>query len=254
MKGTIKNVYLKYILEKVYKGMKIKRSFLLTILLWFVFSINVFAAEQENTVTTEKYLILDDANVYGGMSSAYKDGYIPSVYESSVEVILPLRDLSGGIESITAKVEFYDETNTLFVFKNYQKTFVKSNEKINGTDEEQEVFLLQFNLELCQERYNGVYPVKIIVSSENRQLKEQTFNVYVRITDGIAPAKGEEENQDKIEESITAADVTVSESTEIPTSEPKVIISKCTGASETVMICITKLLQKKMSKIFIVLL
>lgn len=139
----------------------------------------------ETAVLPDK-LRLDDQNVYPGMEKAYQDGYVPAVEENTAAVILPLVAREGStIQSVTAVPDLGDRSQSPFVFRNYQKTFGKTVEQINGTEQQKEVFLIRFDLELVEERKNGAYPVNIKISYDTDAETEmqQDFTVYVQITD-----------------------------------------------------------------------
>lgn len=138
------------------------------------------------TVVLPDKLRLDDQNVYPGMEKAYQDGYVPAVEENTAAVILPLVAREGStIQSVTAVPDLGDGSQSPFVFRNYQKTFGKTVEQINGTEQQKEVFLIRFDLELVEERKNGAYPVNIKISYDTDAETEmqQDFTVYVQITD-----------------------------------------------------------------------
>lgn len=139
----------------------------------------------ETDALAEK-LRVDDQNVYPGMKKAYQDGYEPVVEENTAIVILPLLAREGStIQSVTAVPDLGDGSQSPFVFRNYQKTFGKTVEQINGTKQQKEVFLIRFDLELVEERKNGAYPVNIKISydTEAETEMQQDFTVYVQITD-----------------------------------------------------------------------
>ncbi len=139
----------------------------------------------ETDALAEK-LRVDDQNVYPGMKKAYQDGYEPAVEENTATVILPLLAREGStIQSVTAVPDLGDGSQSPFVFRNYQKTFGKTVEQINGTKQQKEVFLIRFDLELVEERKNGAYPVNIKISydTEAETEMQQDFTVYVQITD-----------------------------------------------------------------------
>lgn len=155
-------------------------------------------------------LQIDTENKYSGMDRAYKDGYMPKVENGNALIVLPL--IPNG--------EIYDNKLTItpdlggvsgstpFVVSNYQKTINLSEEKINGTKETKELFLVKFSLPLLDSRINGVYAVGISVKgydSEGNVISD-IFTVYVTITDG----KSTEQPQIQ---------------PETPTAEPVVIIS-----------------------------
>lgn len=236
----------------------------------------------ETAVLPDK-LRLDDQNVYPGMEKAYQDGYVPAVEENTAAVILPLVAREGStIQSVTAVPDLGDGSQSPFVFRNYQKTFGKTVEQINGTEQQKEVFLIRFDLELVEERKNGAYPVNIKISydTETETEIQQDFIVYVQITDekvtpsptatpeptptdtpvpSVSPEPTPEETP------LPSAETPETEQTDMqgmeavitdgaalslggadgggavsvggtgeekPSSEPKVIITKCTGVPE----------------------
>lgn len=132
-------------------------------------------------------LTLDDRNVYQGMEKAYQDGYTPAVEEGKAAIVLPLYDPEGSrVQSVTASPDLGDHENTPFVYRNYQKTFGKTTELINGTEEAREVFLVRFDLDLREDRENGVYPVTMDISCLLGQTELfREFTVYVEITDAV---------------------------------------------------------------------
>ena len=135
-------------------------------------------------------LSIDDANIYAGMSMAYKDGYTPSVADGKATIVLPLiatGDVAGNV--ITATPQLGDAYGSPFVFSNYQKTIQLANNAVgNGTSVPS--YLVRFDLPLASGRINGVYPVMIEVQATDMDgsLIQQMFTVYVTITDGKKPA------------------------------------------------------------------
>lgn len=193
-------------------------------------------------------------NGNSSMDNRYEEGYEPLVKNGMASVILPVYTAEEcGITELTAVPDLGDTASAPFIFRNYQKTYQVTNEKINGTEEEKTVFLIRFDLELNNERYNGVYPVGIQINYHVRgQELSQTFTIYVQITDG----KDRKEESDKekelenekqqngaqTEENVpvnqeNAGSVVVPETPEEeePTSDPKVIIYQCIGMPEQIL-------------------
>ncbi len=168
-------------------------------------------------------LMIDDENIYNGMFRPYKDGYEPAVGNGVATVLLPLYASEGiAPDEIIAVPDLGGTENSPFIIRNYQKTIRPSMEQINGTQEEREVYLVRFDLDLAADRYNGVYPVMIAVDYTYQGISySQSFTTYVHITDGQDP-----ENENGVEVTM--------DTEEIPTSEPKVIISGCSGLSDTI--------------------
>lgn len=156
----------------------------LCMLLLLLLPVQVWGAESEPTARNEK-LKLDNENRYGDMEKAYQDGYEPEVNGENVSIILPLV-LNGKneVETVTASPDLGDQNTAPFIFQNYQKTFKKTEEKINDTDEMKEVFLIKFLLKLKSDRKNGAYPVQIKTTFQlDEQEIEQNFTVYIQIHD-----------------------------------------------------------------------
>ena len=106
----------------------------LCMLLLLLLPVQVWGAESEPTARNEK-LKLDNENRYGDMEKAYQDGYEPEVNGENVSIILPLV-LNGKneVETVTASPDLGDQNTAPFIFQNYQKTFKKTEEKINDTE------------------------------------------------------------------------------------------------------------------------
>ena len=158
-------------------------------LLLLLLPVQVWGAESEPTARNEK-LKLDNENRYGDMEKAYQDGYEPEVNGENVSIILPLV-LNGKneVETVTASPDLGDQNTAPFIFQNYQKTFKKTEEKINDTDEMKEVFLIKFLLKLKSDRKNGAYPVQIKTTFQlDEQEIEQNFTVYIQIQNAVPSA------------------------------------------------------------------
>lgn len=185
---------------------------------------NIGGGEGGNPMMAGGALKIDDANIYHGMERAYKDGYVPAVSGNTAEIVVPLKtDDTAEFDSVTVSLNLGGTENTPFVYKNYQKTFYKTVEKINGGNETSEVFLVSFSLELLQDRYNGTYPIDVQVSyGKGVSEMSQSFIVYVGIADG------------KDLEDENAAEAVVAETEEKPTSQPIIMISKSSVEPEKV--------------------
>lgn len=175
-----------------------------------------------DTPAMENLLTVDDENIYDGMDRAYKDGYEPSVANGVASLILPLQaDAAIDISSIKVTPDLGATERSPFVFRNYQKTVKRTDEKVNGSEEQRSVFLVKFDFELQPDRYNGVYPVILTVTYTYQGISmSQTFQTYIQINDGQST------------EPETEPPVVIEEPD--PTSEPKVIITKCTGMPEKI--------------------
>lgn len=136
------------------------RKVLCLLLLLLLFPMQTRGAVESETTAQSEKLRLDNENRYEGMEKAYQDGYEPEVSGESVSVILPLMwNGKNEVDTITASLDQGDQNTAPFIFQNYQKTFKKTEEKINDTDQTREVFLIKFVLKLKSDRKNGAYPV-----------------------------------------------------------------------------------------------
>lgn len=191
-------------------------------------------SESEQTESNQSDVIfqIDDTHIYEGMEKAYKDGYEPTVADDKVQMVLPLvaEDMKA-VSSVTVTPNLGDAGTVPFVYKNYQKTFKATEETVNGTKDKKQVFLVSYTFPLKSDRKNGTYPVVFAVSAKaDGQEIQQSFTLYVTIAD--------EKKNDTVKKDSTS-DVSVSndgenssDESEKPTSEPKLIITKCQSDPE----------------------
>lgn len=92
---------------------------------------------------------IDDTHIYEGMEKAYKDGYEPTVADDKVQMVLPLvtEDMKA-VSSVTVTPNLGDTGTAPFVYQNYQKTFKATEEKVNGTKDKKQVFLVSYTFPL----------------------------------------------------------------------------------------------------------
>lgn len=122
-------------------------------------------------------LIIDSRNLYEGMDRTYAQGYVPRIVNGRAYIILPLLgETYDGKVTITA--DLGATANSPFIFGNYSQT-------VGGWG--RYVFVLE--IPLLSERINGSYPVTLKADYLDvlGQQKQQTFTVYVTITDGKNP-------------------------------------------------------------------
>ena len=122
-------------------------------------------------------LIIDSRNLYEGMDRTYAQGYVPQIVNGRAYIILPLLgETYDGKVTITA--DLGATANSPFIFGNYSQT-------VGGWG--RYVFVLE--IPLLSERINGSYPVTLKADYLDvlGQQKQQTFTVYVTITDGKNP-------------------------------------------------------------------
>ena len=167
-------------------------------------------------------LSIDDEHLYPGMGQPYKNGYIPKSAGGTVEIIIPLTaDENSDITSIRVTPNLGASENSPFVYKNYQKTFYETDKKIDGGSRTRPVFLIRFDLALSADRINGTYPVTMMIEYTSAgQPMTQSLTSYVQITDGRSGEETEAVPQTEAETK--------------PTSEPKVILSKCEDMPEKI--------------------
>lgn len=123
-------------------------------------------------------LIIDSWNLYEGMDKTYGAGYVPRVVNGRVYIILPLLGQTyDGKVTITA--DLGATANSPFIFGNYSQTV--------GAGWGAYVFLIE--IPLLSERINGSYPVVLKADYLDvlGQQKQQSFTVYVTVTDGKNP-------------------------------------------------------------------
>lgn len=175
---------------------------------------------ESGSYSGQNLLSVDDENVYDGMGAAYRDGYVPEVSHNTAALVLPLYVDEGiELEKIRVVPDLGASDSSPFVVKNYQKTFQKTEERINGGSGQREVFLVVFDFALKSDRVNGVYPVQWTVDYTYEGVPvTQSFTSYVNITDGKSaePAVASEPVEEK------------------STSEPKVIVSQCVNIPDRI--------------------
>lgn len=170
----------------------------------------------------DNILLLDDTDIFEGMSASYQQGYEPTVENHTAVIVLPLYTQEEELESIQVTPDLGATDGSPFVYRNYQKTVQKTTEQINGSSDTEDVFLVRFELELQTDYYNGIYPVVLNVSYRLQNVNyEKSFTCYVQLRDGKSQT---EETEVQVSEPVEEA----------PTSEPKLIIEKCEDMPETI--------------------
>lgn len=190
----------------------------------------------QNLMEKQQLLQIDDENVYEGMDKAYKEGYEPEVSKNQVTVILPLSEaVASELQSIQVTPDFGNAKNSPFVYKNYQKTIQKKQQKIKKSKETKEIFYVKFRFDLKEERSEGTYPIQFQVAYYlNGTSAEQTFRTYVQIGESRQKEEGAEpaivqESQE------TQAPAQTQESESEVLAEPKLIIEKSRRVPERIV-------------------
>ncbi len=128
-----------------------------------------------STTTTAAQLTVDSTTLYPGMDKTYAQGYVPTVANGKVTIVLPLRGETLTNE-VNLTVDLGTTTDNPFQIGNYSQT-------VHGTSN---LYVFTLEIALAADRYNGSYPVKLQTDyiDTNGENAEQEFTVYVTITDG----------------------------------------------------------------------
>lgn len=180
------------------------------------FSLNIALAEDMRGTA----LRIDSRYQYEGMNATYQNGYSPAVSGDAVQIILPLIPGPGTEQVETGKdvnisVDLGDPGTAPFIFNNYD-TSVSLQENKLADGKTRKSYLVTLQLPLSAERINGNYPVVITAKYpvSGGSVKMQEFTVFVKITDGKAPAEPSAQPSEQPTEEPTA------EPTEEPAPEP----------------------------------
>lgn len=178
--------------------------------------------EPSGTEDKKAKLIIDNDNCYEGMTHTYSDGYVPTVENNQAIIVLPLLCTEGELvnHELSAVMNLGDASSMPFVNKNYKKTVRQQTITFADDGKSIEVYLVMVNLELKEDRVNGSYPVTVAVNGRDMvgNTVEQTFTIYVNITDGI------DENAETATEAVTEEPVSF---------VPKVLVEDCRITSGT---------------------
>ena len=139
----------------------------------------------ESTIPTA--LTIDTENIYDGMDKAYEDGYVPRTENGFMYIVLPMLS-NGNIYQNRIKVSLGlgSGASSPFVMANYEKTFEMETVTPKNSNQEKELFLIEFTVKLSSERINGVYPVAVNISGydDSGTPIDCSYTIYVTITDG----------------------------------------------------------------------
>lgn len=120
-------------------------------------------------------LRIDSKTLYDGMDKTYEQGYIPRVENGKVSIVLPLMGKTYD-EKVSITADLGATQDSPFVFGNYYQTA-----GVQGG-----AYIFRLEIPLAAGRINGSYPVTLkadyLDASGNHA--QQTFSVYVTITDG----------------------------------------------------------------------
>ena len=122
-------------------------------------------------------LIIDSWSLYDGMDKTYQQGYVPRIVNGCCYIIFPLiGETYDGKVTVTA--DLGATADSPFVFGNYSQT---------AAGWGRYVFMLE--IPLVKGRINGSYPVTLRADYLDvlGQQKQQSFTLYVTISDGKNP-------------------------------------------------------------------
>ena len=137
-------------------------------------------------------LSIESGLVFPGMPASYAQGYIPTVSGGAVRIVLPLTasaPLYNNEISITP--DLGDPSSSPFVYANYEQT-VRQAPHTASDGSKMTGYLVDLRLPLASGRVNGRYPVtlKARFRTDAQTVSEQSFLIYVTITDGKDPNAG----------------------------------------------------------------
>ena len=150
-------------------------------------------------------LIIDSRNLYEGMDRTYAQGYVPRIVNGRAYIILPLLgETYDGKVTVTA--DLGATADSPFIFGNYSQT-------AGGWGR----YVFALEIPLVSERINGSYPVTLKADYLDvlGQQKQQSFTVYVTVTDGKNPPDPNDVPKQTVE-------------------KPELFISECTVAPDAV--------------------
>lgn len=175
----------------------LRQLFFLLIMIIMLFSLPLTAFAEEQSVNSFEVVVetisgndiapatileplrIDSTNLYEGMGQTYGQGYIPRIENGKVIIILPLVGQTYD-DKVTVTADLGAMKDSPFVFGNYSQTAEIS----DGA------YVFRFEILLEAKRINGAYPVTMkadYLDAEGNQA-QQSFTVYVTITDGSDPS------------------------------------------------------------------
>ena len=146
-------------------------------------------------------LIIDSWSLYDGMDKTYQQGYVPRIVNGCCYIIFPLiGETYDGKVTVTA--DLGATADSPFVFGNYSQT---------AAGWGRYVFMLE--IPLVKGRINGSYPVTLRADYLDvlGQQKQQSFTLYVTISDGKNPPDPNDVPKQEVEKPelfISACEIT----------------------------------------------
>ena len=154
----------------------------------------------EPTPVADK-LIIDSWNLYDGMDKTYGAGYVPRIVNGCCYIIFPLiGETYDGKVTVTA--DLGATADSPFVFGNYSQTAAGWGR-----------YVFMFEIPLVKGRINGSYPVTMKADYLDvlGQQKQQSFTLYVTVTDGKNPPDPNDVPKQEVEKPelfISACEIT----------------------------------------------
>ena len=112
---------------------------------------------------------------------------MPRTENGFMYIVLPMLS-NGNIYQNRIKVSLGlgSGASSPFVMANYEKTFEMETVTPKNSNEEKELFLIEFTVKLSSERINGVYPIAVNISGydDSGNPIDCIYTLYVTITDG----------------------------------------------------------------------
>ena len=154
----------------------------------------------EPTPVADK-LIIDSWNLYDGMDRTYQQGYVPRIVNGCCYIIFPLiGETYDGKVTVTA--DLGATTDSPFVFGNYSQTAAGWGR-----------YVFMFEINLVKGRINATYTVTLKADYLDvlGQQKQQSFTLYVTISDGKNPPDPNDVPKQEVEKPelfISACEIT----------------------------------------------
>ena len=135
------------------------------------------STEDTTTPTSDVGLQIDNENKYENMEKSYHDGYVPTIKDNNVYLLLPLVGKTYN-NTVNISVDLGQAENSPFVFGNYNQTITNEN-----------LYLFQVVIPLKSSAINGTYPIMLNAEyiNINGEKITQNYTLYVTITTGITP-------------------------------------------------------------------
>ncbi|HZJ58080.1 MAG TPA: hypothetical protein VFD89_07590, partial [Clostridia bacterium] len=173
------------------------------------------------TLAAGDQLVIDNKNIYEGMNKSYSKGYKPTVKKGKATIILPLiyegtNKIVG--DRITVTPDLGNPADSPFSYSNYQMDVLLSNNAVNDGKSTASSFLVRLEIPLAANRINGTYPV-VINTGYDLKLGEQDKQ---KTADGSDKSEGQDQPQvtdDKVEQSFTVY-VTITDGKDPNAQEP----------------------------------